>query len=180
MDNLIEIDDAVVLLMGAKAGEFPKGEIKGVTRLEKLIFLLERETSSRDWMDEDGDFEPYNFGPYSQKVYRAVDMLSAAGLIKDSGSPASDESDTWEKRNKIDDLVPDAYTTRNFELTERGWRYFEALKNELPPGALDELETFKKRFVSLPLRQLIRYVYQKYEGYTENSIIKDDILGIRA
>lgn len=179
MGNPIEIDDAIVLLLGVKADGSPPGEIKGVTRLEKLVFLLEKETSSTRWLDEDAGFEAYNFGPFSQKVYQAVDMLSAAGLVKDSGSPAPDESDTWEKRNGIDDLVPDPYTTRDFELTERGWRYFDALKTELPPGALDELETFKARFVSLPLRQLVRYVYQRYDEFTKNSIIRDDILGIQ-
>ncbi|WP_022885762.1 hypothetical protein [Glaciibacter superstes] len=175
----IEIDDAIVLLLGAKAEGVPPGEIKGVTRLEKLIFLLEKETSSNSWLDEGADFEAYNFGPFSQKVYQAVDKLSVAGLVTDSGSPAADESDTWEERNRIDDLVPDPYTTRDFELTERGWRYFSAVKAELPPGALDELETFKERFVSLPLRQLVRYVYQRYDEFTKNSVIRDDILGIR-
>jgi hypothetical protein len=179
MTNPIEIDDAIVLLLGARADGVAPGEIRGVTRLEKLIFLLEKETSSDKWLDEDAGFEAYNFGPFSQKVYQAVDMLSAAGLVKDSGSPAPDDSDTWEERNGIDDLSPDPYTTRDFELTERGWRYFEALRTELPAGALEELETFKKRFAPLPLRQLVRYVYQRYDEFTQNSIIRDDILGIK-
>lgn len=179
MSNPIEIDDAIVLLLGTPAGGTPAGEIQGVTRLEKLIFLLEKETSSNKWLDEDAEFEAYNFGPFSQKVYQAVDMLGAAGLVLDSGSAAADESDTWEERNGIDNLASDPYTTRDFKLTDRGWRYFRALTNELPPGALDELARFKERFASMPLRQLVRYVYQRYDEFTKNSLIRDDILGIR-
>ena len=43
---------------------------------------------------------------------------------------------------------------------------------------LQELvERFKQRFATLPLRQLIRYVYQRYPDYTDKSLIRKDILG---
>lgn len=177
MGNPIEIDDAIVLLLGTEGDGQNRGEIQGITRLEKLVFLLERETSSREWLTEDGGFEPYNFGPFSQKVYQAADMLSAAGLIEDSGKLAPDDSDTWEERNRIDDSAVDPYTTRDFSLTEKGWRYFDILQTELPKGAKAELREFKSRFGSLPLRQLVRYVYQRYDEFTKRSLIRDEVLG---
>lgn len=177
MVNPIEIDDAIVLLLGVEDNDDTPGEIKGVTRLEKLIFLLERETSSKEWLNEDAEFEPYNFGPFSQKVYQAVDMLNAAGLMSDTDAPAPDETDTWEERKHIYDSTTNPYTTRDFKLTEKGWRYYEILTEDLPKGALNELKSFKARFASIPLRTLIRYVYQRYETFTEKSVIKDNILG---
>lgn len=64
------------------------------------MFLLERETSSRNWLAQDGGFEPYNFGPF-QKVYQAVDMLAVARLIEDSSSSSADVTDTSEQREGI-------------------------------------------------------------------------------
>jgi hypothetical protein len=182
VSNKIEIDDAIVLLLGTKIPGAREGEISGITRLEKLIFLLERETGSAEWLDQKADFEPYNFGPYSSLVYQAIDLLSSANLIEDTAAPATDDSDTWESREKIGlaegaSVEPDRYTTRDFKLTERGWRYFSALTAELSPAELAEIAEFKRRFAFLPLRQLIRYVYKKYEEFTTKSIIRDDILG---
>ena len=39
-----------------------------------------------------------------------------------------------------------------------------------------EVGIFKDRYASMPLRQLVRYVYTKYPEYTEQSIIKDEVL----
>ena len=177
----IEIDDAIVLLLGTSVPGLRDGEIQGITRLEKLVFLLENETESEKWLNQKAEFKPYNFGPFSEKIYQAVDMLSAAQLIEDSYSPAPDDADTWEQRDHIglDNGVggTDPFTTRNFSLTERGRRYFEVLSKELPDDSLEEIRAFKKRFAFLPLRQLIRYVYQRYEDFTTESVIRDQVLG---
>jgi uncharacterized protein len=165
-DSKLEIDDAIVLLLGAPS-KIRKlvGRLEGVTRLEKLIFLLERETSAKKWLSEKGDFVAYNFGPFSAKVYQAVDMLAAAEIIKDSGTLTDNEEDSWEQKHVIGE-----YMIRDFELTEeRGWRYYRALVQSLPKGALEEITALKDRFATLPLRQLVRYVYHRYEEYTDHS-----------
>jgi len=183
LSSNFEIDDAIVLLLGAEVPGAASGEIKGITRLEKLIFLLERETKSKDeWLGEDAKFEPYNFGPFSQRVYQAVDLLSSAGLLNDSDSPATDDIDTWELRDNIGleeggDRRRDQYVTRDFKLTDLGWRYFRALEHELPSDSLAEVAEFKRRFAFLPLRQLVRYVYLRYAEFTTKSIIRDAVLG---
>ena len=143
------------------------------------MFLLEMETSASEWLTEKANFEAYNFGPFSADVYRAVDMLSAAAIISDTGELGSNAEDTWEQRSVIGDAPPtnDPYATRDFRLTDRGWRYYSAVLADLPQGAIDEVRSLKQRFGYLPLRQLVRYVYQRYPRYTENSVIRDDILG---
>jgi hypothetical protein len=178
----LQIDDAIVLLLGApwKHGGGDDGKLEGVTRLEKLIFLLEQETSAKNWLTEDPEFVPHNFGPFSAKVYQAIDLLVGAEIIEDSASPAQTDEDTWEEENVIGASFPlyDRYITRDLSLTARGWKYYQALTQELPKGALEELIDFKDRFATIPLRQLVRYVYQKpeYEPYTEKSVIRSDVL----
>ena len=173
---MIETDDLVVLLLGAPGpSEHSSGRIDGITRLEKLIFLIEKERRPA-WLTEDAGFVSHNFGPFSAKIYTAVDTLVAAGLLKDSGSLGESTEDAWETTNIIGSPPSDPYATRNFELTERGRRYYKALLQDLPQGVEQDLSEFKARFGGLPLRQLIRYVYERHPDFTDKSIIRDDVL----
>jgi len=173
----LEVDHAIVLLLGAPVRNSRLvGRLEGITRLEKLVFLLERETSAAEWLAEDAEFKAYNFGPFSAKVYQAVDMLSAADIIEDSATASKSLEDGWERAHVIGS-PSDPYVTRDFVLTDRGWRYYSVLLSVLPNEALDELVEFKERFAALPLRQLVRYVYQRYEDFTTRSVIRDEVLG---
>lgn len=175
----LETDDAIILLLGAPgSGKERPGYLEGVTRLEKLIFLLERETPARDWMTEKADFRSWRFGPFSSKIYEAADTLAAAGMIRDSASKAGNVEDRWESLTALmDDRDVDPYTTRTFELTDRGQKYYNALLQELPPDAEKVLGDFKSKFGRLPLRRLVRYVYERYPQFTDRSEIRDEILG---
>lgn len=173
-----QTDDAIVLLLGAPGGKEQPGHLEGVTRLEKLIFLLERETPARDWLTEKADFRSYRFGPFSSKVYEAVDMLAAADIVRDSAKKSPDVADRWESVSALmDEGDLDPYTTRDFALTQRGTDYYAALLRELPADAETVLTDFKERFARLPLRQLVRYVYERYPQFTDKSEIRDEILG---
>ena len=166
-----------MLLLGAPGTPSkPRGRLEGVTRLEKLIFLIEKEWEPT-WLTEDAEFRADNFGPFSPKIYTAVGTLVAYGLLEDSGSLTSSTEDAWETTNIIGAPMADPYATRNFELTEKGLKYYDALIKELPENVESELASFKERFASLPLRQLIRYVYERHPKFTEESLIRDDILG---
>lgn len=169
----LEVDDAIILLMGAPT-RMPNlaNRLEGITRLEKLMFLLSKETELSDLMGEDMEFTAHNFGPFSSKIYQMIDVLAAAGLVEDSSKAAKSNEESWESSQLIGD-GQDRYSTRNFKLTERGSRYYSALTSELPEDAENVVSRFKEKFGALPLRQLIRYVYKKYPEYTENSLIKD-------
>lgn len=176
----VEVDDAIVLLLGAPTTT-PSLEfrIEGVTRLEKLIYLLERETELKEFVAlEDAEFEAHNFGPFSSKIYMAVDTLAAAELVEDSAKLAPSSEDLWEAK-EVAGSVPaeaDPYITRNITLTDRGQRYYKAIVQELPESTETMLSGFKDRFGALPLRELIRYVYERYPEDTGKSLIKNDIL----
>lgn len=176
-----DVDDAVVLLLGADPGPREKaGGIQGITRLEKLVFLLDKETDARSVMTEDPDFEAHNFGPFSQKIYRAIDMLAAAGIVRDSSALSSTNDDQEEAASVIGrDAASAPYSSRDLHLTPTGREYYEALLAELPPQFVAQANELRRRFAGWSLRELLRYVYKNYESYTDNSIIKDEILGGR-
>jgi hypothetical protein len=174
----LETDDAIVLLLGAPGRtDRTRGRVEGITRLEKLLFLLEKETPAARWLKEPGDFVAHNFGPFSAKAYREIETLVAAGLVRDSEQITDNAEDSWELRNIIGTQPPDPYSTRNFELTDRGRRYYSKLLTLLPKEAEREVADLKRRFGTAPLRQLVRYVYERYPEFTEKSVIRDEVLG---
>lgn len=176
--RVLETDDAIVLLLGAP-GSTPRdlGRIDGITRLEKLLFLLEKETDASAWLKEDAGFSSDNFGPFSAKAYKEIETLARYGLVNDSATLSESNEDTWETENIIGEPTAEPYATRNLELTSKGRRYYKALLSELPASAEGVVAELKRRFGSIPLRRLVRYVYQRYPDYTDRSIIRDEILG---
>jgi hypothetical protein len=176
--SVLEVDDVIVLLLGAPGPtEGDRGRIEGITRLEKLLFLLERETDATHWLKEDAGFSSNNFGPFSAKAYQEIEMLTSAGLVDDSARLTDSVEDTWETEHIIGEESVDPYATRNLSLTEKGHRYYKALLSELPENAEEVVAEVKHRFGSMPLRRLIRHVYQRYPDFTDKSIIRDQILG---
>lgn len=175
MSAPVEVDDAVVLLLGAPSDNLKAGEIEGITRLEKLLFLLEKESGVAGLLTEDPDFHSHHFGPFSSKVYAAIDLLAAAGLVSDSTTAASSTEDTWESEVVLG-LDADPYATRDIALTALGKDYYDSLLRELPPGTEGEISELKSRFASLPLRQMVRYVYRRYPDFTDKSKIRDAVL----
>lgn len=171
----IETDDVVVLIVGAPGGPYGPGYLPGVTRLEKLIFLLERETAMREWLTQLAEFRSHRFGPFSARIYRAVNELVQAGLLVDSADNSSSADESWESQNLVGDGAR-PYTNRTFRLTDIGTEYYGEVLRDLPPQAEATLRGFKDRFAGLPLRQLVRYVYQRYPDFTDKSEIRDDIL----
>ncbi|WP_449407577.1 hypothetical protein [Microbacterium maritypicum] len=172
------MDDAIVLLLGSDPGRSERrGEIRGVTRLEKLVFLLEQETDAANAMTETAEYRAHHYGPFSQKVYQALEVLRAAGLIQDSAQASATNEDQSEyARVAGNDAAPAPYSTRDFRLTEDGRNYYRALVAELPLGVVESAEHLRKQFAGWPLRRLIRYVYERYDEFTTNSRIRGDIL----
>jgi uncharacterized protein len=176
--SVLDTDDAIVLLLGAGgATDRDRGRIEGITRLEKLLFLLEKETEARDWLREDAEFAANNFGPFSAKAYQEIETLVAAGLVHDTATLSDSAEDTWETEYIIGEDPSEPYATRNLELTEKGARYYQALLQELPAEADEIVTKLKRRFGSMPLRRLVRYVYQRHPEYTGKSVIRKQILG---
>lgn len=174
-----EVDDAIVLLLGAPT-RFPQleGRIDGITRLEKLLFLLEKESVAGRFLTEPLLFRAHHFGPFSERVYQAVELLKAAGLTEERGRSSSSGEESWEAVNIVGLTGPDApYVSREFRLTPLGTRYYDALVKALDASVVQSVSAVKNQFAALPLRQLIRYVYQRFPEFTEKSKIKDEILG---
>lgn len=171
-------EDVILLLLDANERLFGNKYLNGITRLEKLVFLLERETT----FDMAGffDFKAYNFGPFSKEVYEGIDFLENMDLLESNDRPYTSFYSTSGEA-KLDQLISDSaddfsdseVTEKLFSLTESGKmvaQKLRELKEKTHPSDLEQLESILKKYGKLSLHQIIKYVYSQYPEMAEESI----------
>lgn len=197
---------AIMLALRAPGATGVENEpVDGITRLQKLMFLLWREHDIVRRLSKI-EFQAYAFGPYDAKIYDDVAFLSNVGFL--AGSEPRYDEDLFENISRssasetavkealefelegvsfdylmagIDTQTPDRYTTRRYQLSEKGLREVRtrlegARDDRNLPALLDAFELVKTRWNRAPLRNLIRYVYTKYPEFAKESVIADQIL----
>lgn len=183
----IDHADLVLLLLGAPSSD-PRqdGRCAGITRLEKLAFLLETESSFREVAKQPSEelhFKAYHYGPYTREIYDAVDLLVAIGLVDEKRRATGTSLDVAEE---IDGLDPrdlgimggrerERYVERVFELSDKGRYVSRVLAERVGNDAMGEIRDIKDRYGPLPLRQLLRQVYDGHPDMTTRSRIKDKL-----
>lgn len=173
--------DLLLLLIGPE----PSG-LGGMTRLQKLLFLLEREEGLTE--SETGfEFEPYKAGPYSPQLYDDLEFLENLGYLTTVVTAEASDAEAAEiDRLSFDHLMSneaeeaetsDTYEERRFQLTDEGK---ERVRHLLESGELQPLENkirrIKSKYGRHSLNDLLYYVYTKYPDMTTESEIRDQVL----
>lgn len=140
------------------------GSIRGITKLQKLLFLVEKET---DFFEKYGDefafeFNAHKMGPFSKHVYEEIRFLQQLKAIETE--PMEDVGDD------------DTLTNNVFHINPKGEKIARELSNQLESKYDDELRALVEKYNPMELRDLLRYVYEKYPSFTRESEIKDEIL----
>lgn len=147
--------------------------VDGITRLEKLLYLAEREKNMSARVEEPFRFAPYNFGPYSKQVYEAVEDLEGFNFVQESRvyqGTAADELEAATMGNEREGIE------RRFRLTELGKKVADVLAAR-HPDLVKDLDDIRQAYGSLPLRQLLRYIYTQYPDDATRSTIRHQVLG---
>jgi hypothetical protein len=187
--------DLLLLLISLKPDGDIGEEIGGVTRLQKLLFLLEKE----EGLTPKGDgfeFTAYKAGPYSSKLYDDVEFLENLGLLQSEIVAEATDVEAAEvargeaeiDRLSFEQLIgdedasprsdPDVYEERRFRLTPKGLGRIKKLleSGEYEP-VVDGVRKVKSRYSSHSLNDLLYHVYTNYPEMTEESEIKAKVLG---
>lgn len=178
--------DLLLLMLGAPAGDPEQdGKCRGITRLEKLTYLLEEESRFHDVArvsSERFNFEAYHYGPYTREIYDAVDLLVGIGLVNEvrvqvgSGLDLAEEIDTLDARDLgMSSSGEGDYVERVFELSAKGRYISGVLASQVGGEAVSEISKIKQRYGRMPLRQLLRDVYSAHPDMTTRSKIKDKL-----
>jgi len=185
--------DLILLVLGVDVkGDLGEG-INGITRLQKFLYLLEREENLKP--NANGfEFVAYKAGPYSAKLYDDLEFLENLGLITSEVAGEATEGEVVEVDLSFEELMgectymvegrpsdalrtADVYEERRYRLTKDGKDRVEKLlqRGEYKPVA-DGIRRIKSKFGDYSLNDLLYYIYTKYDDMATESEIKNKIL----
>ena len=187
----------LLLLLGLDGPSVSAKGIGGITRLQKLLFLLWKEAGIQE-VDSGFEFKPDKAGPFSRKLYDELELLENLGLIQSEirGEATEEEAAELEELSfehlMGDDAHPfqnvasrseastaDTFEERRFTLTSVGLKMVNDMltKPKFKPFT-DGIRKIKSKFANYSLQDLLYHVYTKYEadGWTSESEIRDKVL----
>ncbi len=192
MTKLKNTKDLILLLLYApgKTGQLNE-PISGQTRLMKMIFLFDKEIRihfTKDSIEATAfpEFEAYDYGPYSPKVYADLEWLVNMEFIKVNDSADGDaieeeraEFDYWTATTQADDDIDPSRVGKTFSLGDRGLRFLDRMLPQwgISADQMAILQEFKTRCVEASLRSLLHYTYSRYPKMTGKSKIRREVLG---
>jgi len=182
--------EIILLLMSGSPNS-----IVGTTRLQKLLFLTEKELGIEP--ENNGfNFEPYKYGPASKELYNDLEFLSSIGYIQRSNDKYTlNDLDINNLENYSADLFLSDFSLKSdptsmgvedsedaipddendavvYRITEAGIKYLS------DNGILDieqsaSINDLAVKYSNYSLTSLLQYVYRNYPDYTIESEIKD-------
>lgn len=168
----LDREDILLLLLSALSGCGTKQRVAGITRLEKMMFLLQKETGFSGKLQNKFNFEPWKFGPFSKEIYADLDLLASLGLV-DAEERTLPSYVEHTEREEYSRLIEDdeEIVEKTFALTDRGCKVSEKLRAFVSDKDWQEIEGLTKRFEKVPLTRLIQYVYHRYPETTSKSVL---------
>lgn len=165
--------ETMLLLLHAKG---PKGrpdeEVRGVTRLVKLLFL------ATDRMGRAPDvFYAHAYGPFSEGVYDAREALEREGLLEGSDEP-TDDLPSFDRMAAVAGRKGRGQVKLPaFRLSQRGAAAADKLLSAEPTyqAVLSVAEQVKREYGNLTEDELIERVYAERPEYTGESLIVDEV-----
>lgn len=166
--------DLLILLLYANEGE----EVRGTTRLMKMLFLLVKEGGFEDLEDE-FEYEGYDYGPFSSEVYNFIETGKETGLIKEEKAEflhyeeiADDlraRAEAYEGRRSMSSKERDL---KLFGLTEKGMKVGKALSERIEEERRKNIQNIKRKINKKHPFKILEYVYAKYPEYATESKIE--------
>lgn len=187
----------LILLLGLDGGGVSAKGIGGITRLQKLLFLLWKEAGIQE-VDSGFEFKPYKAGPYSRKLYDELELLENLNFIESEVQGEATEAEAAEieelsfeqllgdDANTFCDVpsrreasTADSFEERRFRLTKKGLDSVnQLLAQPATKPFVDGIRKIKSKFANYSLQDLLYHVYTNYEadGWTNESEIRDKVL----
>ncbi len=167
--------DVVLALLYARGTSGRKGEpVHGITRLQKLLFLLWKEGAFYEDMPDLYNFKAYDFGPCMDDLYDDLDFAEDIELSSIREVPSGNEFEGGDEDAFLGDFgfsLVKRRTRRDFALTEAGQEAAKEIYDGLEEQRRQGLDQIKRRFNSMPFFDLLRYVYRKYPRFAKRSVL---------
>lgn len=173
------IKDLMVLLLHATNAR-GQDAVRGITRLQKLLFVIEQTIGSQQ-----SGYYAHSYGPFNEGVNDAAQALRLAGFLTGAETPPSAGPPSFaemiataaERAGPREDAAAE-----EFALSQRGHEAAKRLRRS--SRAYDQLFTriheLRQEWDTQRLEDLVERVYETWPKYTEQSVIKDEIAQRRA
>jgi len=167
--------DVVLALLYAPDTSGRQGEpVRGITRLQKLLFLLWKEGAFYEDIPDLYNFKAYDFGPCMDDLYDDLDFAEDIGLISIEEVPSGNEFEGADEDAFLRDFgfkLVKRPTRRDFALTEVGKEAAKEIYGKLDDQRRQRLDQIKRRFNAMPFFDLLKYVYRKYPAFAKKSVL---------
>lgn len=166
--QLPAIKELMVLLLHApnRSGE---EAVRGVTTLQKLLFVLEQKLGAQG-----SRFYAYNFGPFSEEVNDAADALRLAGFLRGGEAAASGPPSFAEMASTVIERSGSRDQPEIFALNEQGHEAAERLRRS--GAAYEQLFQYVRSIrAEWDTPALIERVYEEFPKYAEKSLIRGEV-----
>jgi predicted DNA binding CopG/RHH family protein len=148
--------------------------IRGITRLQKLLFVLEQTLGART-----GGFYAYSYGPFNEGVNDAAKALELAGFVKRGESRSGGPPSFAEMIASASERAGPRERPEEFALNEQGHTAAERLRRS--SRAYEQLfERVRELREQWDTPDLVDRVYEAWPQYAERSVIKDEVAARRA
>lgn len=151
-------------------------EIRGLTRMEKLLFLIQEESLRRQLYN----YIAYDYGPWSEEIHDDLETLALRGVVeirKESTRLPVEVADTQEclSNEDLDDSQVETTVVDTYSLTKQGEKAGQFIWNNISRADREAILDVKKKFNRESLLDLIRYVYEKHPDFASKSRIRNRI-----
>lgn len=175
--------DMLIVLLYAPGKSGVVESVKGITRLQKLMFLLAQGVGPGQLVKEaiSYGYRPYKMGPYSVELSNDIEELKSAGIIVTKAlqywiSDDADDSEESDDDLEILGVRKKRVESQEYSLsTNLGRQVGSELWKSLTDDQQIGLREFKEFFNSLSLRQLLIFTYERFPEFTTESTIKQEL-----
>lgn len=134
-----------------------RAPIPGITMLQKqMVIIIFEFAQEHNIASENPGFRAYKFGPYTERIDRALQNLSDDGLIYSEGRLNTN--------------------SERFYLTDAGAEKGEQLLRKLTKEQREDLEALRRDLQQYTLQGIETRVYKDYPEYTDQSLIYKRVL----
>ena len=159
----LDAEHAILAILLSPDGKKDNGEwrwnapVEGKTRLVKELFLVDREVAPGSSPRFTFEFTPGPYGPSSLALTNTLQRLIGEGKVASRPFAGG--------KGAILSVGP------------AGAQEAKTTWSKLSPAARSSFYRLKSRVKDMDYRQLLVYVYRTFPEFTENSLIREEIMG---
>lgn len=124
------------------------GTVKGKTRFQKLVYLIQDEANAQGIQGPSFDYELSHYGPFSAELSSMLEDLEDHGILKE----------------RIE-VTPSGYTRYVYYLTEKGKKLLKKSKRKalLSTKLINVIIRIAGDFGDLPLDEIVHEAHSRFE-----------------